>query len=57
MRFMRPIVTDKSAQLGDPRLNYSQEITPQTVIGGIFDSFFFAITSVDNDVISGVAVE
>ena len=46
-RFVRPIVPivpDKHAKFGDPRINRSREILSEAVGGGIFDGFF-AITS------------
>ena len=46
-------------KLRDPRLNYSQEIPPAAVGGGMFDGFFqdnFP-SEIDSDVISGVIAE
>ena len=34
-----PIVPDKHVQFGDPRLNRSREIPPESIEGGIFDGY------------------
>ena len=54
-----PIVPHKCGKFGDPRINRSQEIPPEAIGGGIFDSFCrdnFR-PEVSSDVISGIAVE
>ena len=53
------IVLEKYAKFGDPCSNRSQEIPPEAVESGIFDSLFrynFR-REVDNDVVSGVAID
>ena len=54
--FVGPVVLDKCIQFYDPRFNRSREIPPDAIGGGIFDSFF-RYSFVDNDAISGVAVD
>ena len=57
-RFVRPVVFDKCVQFRDHRLNRFREIPPETVVRGIFDSFFrynFR-PEVDNSVVSSTAV-
>ena len=38
-RFVRPIVPDRCVKFGDHSLNRFREIRPETIGGGIFDSF------------------
>ena len=56
---MGPFVLDKHVKFNDPGLNRSRDILPEAVGGGIFDCFFRynVRPEVDNDVISGVAVD
>ena len=55
---MGPVVLDKCIKFLDPSLNRSREIPHETVGGGIFDCFSYNFRAkVDNDVISGVAVD
>ena len=56
---MRRIVHEKSVKFRAPSWNHSQEIPLEAVGCGIFDSLFHYnfLSEVDNDVISGVAVD
>ena len=56
---MGPIVLDKCVRFRGHSINSSQEIPPEAVRIGIFDSFFryYFRPEVDNDVISGVAAD
>ena len=42
--FVGLVVSDDCMKFGDLRINLSRDITPEAVLGGIFDSFF-AVTS------------
>ena len=56
-RFVGPVVPDKSVKFGDPRLNLSRDITPEAVLGGIFDVFCCNFRpEVVSDVVSGANV-
>ena len=55
---MGPFVLDKRVKLDDPSFNRSREIPPEAVGGSIFYCFPYNFqTEVDNDVISGTAVD
>ena len=56
---MGPVVLNKRVKRQDLSLNRSREIAPKAVGGGIFDCFvaYNFRREVDNDVISGVAVD
>ena len=55
---MGAFALDKLVKLRDPCLNFSREIPPEAVGGGIFDSFHDNFRpEVVSDVISGGAVE
>ena len=57
--FVRLIVLNKYVKFSDPSFNSSQEIPPETVWGGIFDSLlrYNFRPEVDCDVISGEPVD
>ena len=56
---MGPLVIDKGLKFHFPSLNYSPEILPEAVGGGIFDCFFSYNfrPEADNEVISDTAVD
>ena len=56
-RFVGPLVLDKLVKFDDPGFNRSRENPPEAVGGGSFDCFSPITSDLDNDVISGTAVD